>query len=94
MLLPQFTTRRLFLMTAGLGLLFLCINRAFDGQGWAIGVSLAFVSAMLLFGTSALLFFFVWVLRLLVPPPTVVPENPFATEQPPEQIIEPINPDL
>jgi len=91
MYLPQFTTRNLFLMVAGAGFLFLFLNRAVDGQAWAIGVSLGLISILLLFACCALLFFFVWLLRLMVPTPEVQAQNPFVSDRPPEQIIPPAN---
>ncbi|HIF33649.1 MAG TPA: hypothetical protein EYG57_05725 [Planctomycetes bacterium] len=87
--LPQFTVRTFLWLTAALGLASLVVGRAVRGDLWAQCFSMAglfVVTSFILFGVvfSAA---FVMASRLQKPNE---PSSPFAGEDPPEQIIVPI----
>lgn len=81
MLLPQFTIRRMLALMAVCGVLFLVLSMAVAGHAWAIGISVAIGSVVVVFAVYAALFFGIWLLTLLPwgggrLPPT---RSPFAT---------------
>lgn len=95
MLLPKFSIRSLLLLMVVAGFVFLTIAQAVSGQAWAIAICIALLSLTLSFLVYAAVFF------LAVPAALVsqametntVPTSPFATHQPPPQILPPQDPE-
>ena len=95
MLIPRFTLRWLMLLMAVSGVFFLIVAQAVRGQAWAMGVSLAGAGLLLsflvygaLFGLAYLLASVLGLFRQPVPVST-----PFATTQPPVQMVPPEDPE-
>ena len=64
MLIPQFTIRWMFGLTAVMAVLFLVISWAVQGSAWAIGVSAAVVALAIAAIVYAAMFALVWLLSL------------------------------
>ena len=95
MLIPRFTIRWLLLLMTVSSFFFLVLSFAVGGQAWAIAVSLsvgslllAFVCYAVVFGLAALIAAVRGLLR-----PTPRGDTPFATAEPPPQIIPPEEPE-
>ena len=65
MLIPQFSLRLLLGVTAACSVVFSIVALAIRGQGWAIGVSVAVCSLVLIMAVYAALFGLVWMVSLL-----------------------------
>ncbi|MHB0960947.1 MAG: hypothetical protein ACYC0X_33725 [Pirellulaceae bacterium] len=95
MLIPRFTLRRLLLLMTASGVFFLIVAQAVDGHAWAIGVSLAGASLLLSFLVYGILFVLAYLLATIlgwIRSPVAV-STPFATLEPPPQIIPPEDPE-
>ena len=95
MLIPRFTIRRLFGITAVCGIFFLIVSFAVRGHLWAASISVALAGLLVLLLVHALFFSMSWVTSLLV---GVVQgmkaaRSPFAQDTPPPQIIPPEDPE-
>ncbi len=95
MLIPRFTIRWLLLLMTVSSFFFFVLSFAVGGQAWAIAVSLGVGSLLLaflcygaVFGLAALV---ASARGLLRPAPRC--ETPFATAEPPAQIIPPEEPE-
>ena len=95
MLIPRFTIRWLLLLMTVSSFFFFILSFAFRGQAWAIAVSLsvgslllAFLGYGMVFGLAAAI---ASVRALLRPAPPC--DSPFATAEPPAQIIPPEEPE-
>jgi len=95
MLLPRFTIRCLLLLMTVSGVLFFVLSLAVRGQAWALAVwlsvgslLLAFLAYAVVFGLAALVASLRAVLR-----PAQQTSSPFATAEPPAQIIPPEEPE-
>ena len=95
MLIPRFTIRWLLLLMTVSSLFFFVVSLAVRGQAWAIAVSisvgsllLAFVAYGLVFGLAALVASMRAVVR-----PAPRSGSPFASAEPPAQIIPPEEPE-
>ena len=78
-----------------MGMFFLLVSVAVKGEPWAIGLSVALASVVLLVLVHSAAFFVAWVMSevfgLLMN--RDVPESPFATHKPAPQIIPPTGPE-
>jgi len=92
MLIPRFSVRSYFIATVVLAIFFVMLGCAVNGQGWARGVSVAIIGAAGTFAVYAVLFAIAWSFvegrALLVKPR---PQSPFAGDDPPKQIIPPVD---
>ena len=94
MLIPRFTLGWLFSATTVLAVFFLVVTLAVEGQPWAVGVSVALSSLVVIALIHALMFALIWpitehrrrVARVRQP------DSPFATDAPPPQIVPPNEP--
>lgn len=95
MLLPKFSIRLLLAAMAAIGVLSIAFKYALDGRAWAIssfmalgmlGLMFAFYSAAFLIGSV-----FGAIDSAIRPGPR--PTTPFATNQPPPQILPPPEPE-
>ncbi len=96
MLIPRFTIRWLLKLMTVSSFFFLILAAAVRGQTWAIAVSIAVASLLLAFLGYAVAFgvalMVAWTTSLLRSAP-VQPATPFATAEPPAQIIPPVEPE-
>ena len=86
MLIPQFTLRRLIVVTAAIAVLSLIVTWGGHGTPWAIGVIAMLVLLGVTVAIHVLLFAVVWLVSLsgrqpaprpvMVSPPSVAPEPP------------------
>jgi hypothetical protein len=95
MLIPRFTIRWLLLLMTVSSFFFFILSFAVSGQAWAIAVSLSVGSVLLaflcyaaVFGSAALIASVQARMR-----PAARCETPFATAEPPAQIIPPEEPE-
>ncbi len=95
MLIPRFTIRWLLLLMTISSLYFFVLSFAVAGQAWAIAVSLCVGSLLLAFFCYAVVFGLAALIAagrgLLRPAPRC--DSPFATAEPPPQIIPPEEPE-
>ena len=95
MLIPRFSVRTLLLLTVAVAVYCLCLTLAFSGHLWAIGLGAAIHSVILLLMLHALVFAMTapiaWAYGSLGKQPA--PASPFATEQPPPQLVPPPEPE-
>ena len=94
MLIPRFSLGWLFSATTVLAVFFLVVTLAVEGRPWAIGVSVAFSSLVVIALVHALMFALIWPItehRRRVGR-VRQPTSPFATELPPPQILPPDEP--
>jgi hypothetical protein len=93
MLIPRFSLRWLLIVTTVCGLFFYVVALATQGSHWAIAVSAAIATLLVNFLVYAVFFAFGWLLATLRgsarSPQTS--GSPFATAEPPAQIIPPPN---
>ncbi len=66
MLIPQYSLRWLFGLTAVCAVISLITASALRGQGWAIGVTIGLVSLLVVIGVHVLLFAAVWLYSKLL----------------------------
>lgn len=95
MLIPRFTLRWLMLLITVISVFCVIVAQAFRGHAWAMGVSLAVASLLLSFLIYGALFCLAYLLasvRGSARTPVGV-ASPFATVEPPPQIIPPEDPE-
>lgn len=93
-LLPRYSLRTLFVVTTLIALLSLAATSAIRGQDWAVLIVLFFVAALTIIIAHQAMFLTIWFFqRLLVrhDPTVELKHSPFATDQLPPQVIEPID---
>ena len=78
MLIPQFTLRRLMIVTAAIAVLSLIVTWGSHGTAWAIGVSAMLVLLGVTVAIHVLLFAVVWLVSLAArqPVPQSIPVSP------------------
>ena len=94
MLIPRFSLAWIFAATAVVAVFFLIVSLAVDGKPWAVGVSVALSSRALTALVHAVMFLLIWPFtehRRRVASHRR-PGSPFATDEPPTQIIPPSEP--
>ena len=91
MLVPQFTTRRLFALIAVCSVLFLVLSMAVQGQLWAVATSIDLGALVITFLTFAILFQAAYVMSKLIgfAKPEERPQSPFAKDTAPPVIVRP-----
>lgn len=93
MLIPRFTIRWLLLLTTICAVIFLIVGFAVRGEYWAIAISTSVVSLAFAFFLFGLFFVVAFVLASLfgiVKRAQPAGGTPFATSEPPPQVIPPI----
>ena len=88
-ILPRFSIRKFLWVTALLGGVSLVIARAVRGEIWAMAFSLS----LLFVGLAFVLFTLVYAMAFVInvrSPRVIPPTSPFAGENPPEQIMVPV----
>ncbi|NLF69382.1 MAG: hypothetical protein GX575_10055 [Candidatus Anammoximicrobium sp.] len=96
MLIPRFTIRGLLLLMTGSSFFFLVLAFAVRGRVWAIAVSVGVASLLLAFLGYAFVFGVAYVvasIASLLRGAAPGPASPFATAEPPPQIIPPDEPE-
>lgn len=95
MILPHFTIRWLLLLTACSSVFFLVVSHAVQGKIWAISLSAAVASVAVAFLMYAAFFGLAFVLASVQNSFSQrrIGGTPFATAEPPPQILPPQNPD-
>jgi antibiotic biosynthesis monooxygenase (ABM) superfamily enzyme len=95
MLIPRFTLRWLMLLITVISVFCVIVAQAFRGHAWALGISLAAASLMLAFLTYGVFFCLAASLAALwgLHRQDVGVASPFATVEPPPQIIPPEDPE-
>lgn len=95
MLLPKFSIRSLLLLMVVAGFVFLTASQAVRGQSWAIAVCIALLSLLLSFVVYTVVFFLAVPAALIsqAMETNTAPTSPFATHQPPPQILPPQDPE-
>jgi len=92
MFIPRYSIRTYFITTVVLAIFCVVLGYAIDGRLWARGVSVAVIAAVGAFGMYALLFAIAWVFvegrSALKKSPL---QSPFASDQPPKQILPPMD---
>ena len=95
MLLPKFSIRLLLVTMAALGVLSIAFKYALDGHAWAIASFMALGMLVVMFALYSAAFLiglaFGAVDAAIRPVPR--PTTPFATNQPPPQILPPPDPE-
>jgi hypothetical protein len=91
MLIPRFSIRVLLVVTTVCGLFFYVVTLAIQGSHWAIAVSAAVGGLLVNFLLFVGVFSFGWLLAALRRSvrPSLQSGSPFATSDPPQQIIPP-----
>ena len=94
MLIPRFTIRRLLLLCFACAIVFWIVSLALRGNPAALAVTMLLVGLLLTFLIFGIFFFTTWIVALLLQDYFYQPvhRSPFATEQPPPQIIAPEEP--
>ena len=95
MLIPRFSLRWLFGLTTVCAVFSLVIAQAYRGQSWAIGVVSFIGAGLVLWSVHIAMFLVVWAANTVFVRYDKTRElvhSPFATDQPPPQIIEPTDP--
>jgi hypothetical protein len=95
MLLPKFSIRLLLGIMSVLGVLSVAFNYALTGRAWAISLFMALgmlLAMFVLYSLGFLVGSLFGVLDSAIRPPTQ-PTTPFATSQPPPQILPPPEPE-
>jgi len=95
MIIPRFTLGWLLLLMAFVGVVCLIVAQAVRGQTWAMSVSLAAAGVVVCFAFYAVLFGVAFLLACALgmrrkPDPG---GTPFATAEPPAQMVPPDNPE-
>lgn len=95
MIVPKFTIRHILIAMTVLAALSLLVSFAVDGQLWAIAICIGLASAIGIFALHGLTF--------VLTSPTILldaamrmrqnPTTPFATAEPPPQIVPPQEPE-
>ena len=95
MLIPRFTIRWLLMLTTVSAVFFLIVTCAVRGDAWAVSVSLGVVSLAVAFLVYGAFFGFAWLVASVVSVFREGPsrKTPFATAEPPPQIIPPEQPE-
>lgn len=95
MLIPQYSIRSLFIITAACGVVCLILSLAVAGHAWAISVSVAIGSLLLVLLLYAVFFLAVWLVAAVTARfrRKKVAISPFAQDSPPPQIIAPEEPE-
>jgi hypothetical protein len=95
MLIPRFTIRWLLLVTTVCAFFFLVVACAVRGDAWAFAVSLSVVSLAVAFLVFGAFFGFAFLVTSVVGllRPSSPRGTPFATAEPPPQIIPPEEPE-
>jgi hypothetical protein len=95
MLIPRFSLRSLLLLITAISVFCLIVAQACRGQAWAIGFSLAVAYLALAFVVYGVLFGLAYLLAALRgrARTRVGVSSPFATSEPPPQIIPPGDPE-
>jgi hypothetical protein len=95
MLIPRFTIRWLFLLMTVAGVFFLVVSLALQGRIWAIALSVSLGSLVLVFLMYALFFGLAFAVVSIRRPFRHRPVlgTPFATSEPPPQLVPPQEPD-
>lgn len=88
-ILPRFTVRTFLWVTAVLGGVSWVVARAVRGEVWAQGVSFAFLFIAILFYLFAKTYAATYMITSRTPK-VAPPTSPFAGEDPPEQIMVPV----
>ena len=94
MLIPRFSLGWIFSATTVLAVFFLVVTLAVEGQPWAVGVSVAISSLVVIALIHALVFALIWPItehRRRVGSARQ-PDSPFATDALPPQIVPPNEP--
>ena len=94
MILPKVTLRRVFLLTALAGVFFAIGRYAFLGTPWALAISVAAVSAILIIAVHAVLFYLTSIVALTFTAARPKPESPFAETRQPPTLASPNDPSL
>ncbi len=91
MLIPRFSLRQLLAVTTACALFFYTVAMATRGHQWAIAISLAISSVLLVLVAYAGVFLVAWVLTLIggLFTKQVVVASPFADAAPPPQFVTP-----
>lgn len=66
MLIPQFSVRWLLALVAVCALLFWVFSQALAGTSWAVGISVAVISLIVIFCVHAVFFWLTWLLAVLL----------------------------
>lgn len=95
MLVPKFTIRRALLGMVLAGFVFGIAAAAVDGQMWAISITIALLSLIIVFALHAVSFSFASLAATLLPRRHSRQERqgPFATTRMPPTLIRPSSPD-
>jgi hypothetical protein len=95
MLIPRYSVRTLLLQTVAVAVYCLFLTLAINGHLWAIGILAVLHSLIFLLILHALVFAMTapiaWAYGSLAKQPA--PTSPFATEQPPPQLVSPPEPE-
>jgi len=92
MLIPRVSLRTYFVATLVLAIFCVVLGFAVDGREWAAGVSLAIIGAVGALAMYAVLFAIAWVFvegRMAAQHPQ--PASPFITDEPPKQVMPPVD---
>ena len=94
MLFPQFTIKRLLLLTAGCAVLFLVMSLALRGQVWAMAISIGVLSLVVAAIFYALAFVITWPLAEFFDfvSKQKKPTAPFAQYRPAPKLLTPEEP--
>jgi hypothetical protein len=95
MLIPRFTIRWLLSLTTVSAVFFLIVTCAVQGDAWAVAVSLGVASLAIAFLVYGVLFGVAWLIASAVGVFRAAPSGrtPFATTEPPPQIVPPGEPE-
>lgn len=93
MILPKFTIRLLLLLVPVIAGFSIVLKYAIDEQAWAIGVAMGLGSLVCIFLIYALAFEFAMSTTLFAGRERQEPTTPFATSEPPPQILPPPEPE-
>ncbi len=91
MFAPQFSIRKLFLLTATCGIYSYLVSLAVQGHKWPIPFVIVGIAAVTAFALYAWFFLIAWIFSVLLKDLRWRPktESPFATDRPAPQIVPP-----
>jgi hypothetical protein len=95
MIAPKYSLRILLIVMVGIALLSLLGRYAVQGQSWAISLLLCVLLVLTMFASYVVAFLFALIGSVLdsLLRPAVRPTTPFATHQPPPQVLPPSAPE-
>jgi hypothetical protein len=88
--LPRVSLRSYMAIVAGMGGVSMILSRAYAGEVWAQGITMALAYLATMFAFYAVTFATAFVVAASTPR-TELPSSPFAGEAPPDQIMVPID---